>query len=221
MLPEISRRCRSCGAAVRAGARFCPQCGQVMSEEPAASASAAPETREVESPAEAAPAREVAQTRDWTPPTKEFAAFAQLFDGAGESQADSAARPKPEQVAGPPAEPSGAMPPRVAVVETRVEETTPAFTAEGSDGLGAGAEVEPRRDVDEAIQAGAPDTSDARGRVARVREGTRARVGRMRDEAIVVLEETPDDSGLRFVVAAAALFVLFVVLLFLSTTVLR
>src|SRR5438874_662304 len=30
MLPEISRRCTSCGGAVRAGARFCPQCGKVM-----------------------------------------------------------------------------------------------------------------------------------------------------------------------------------------------
>jgi hypothetical protein len=62
---------------------------------------------------------------------------------------------------------------------------------------------------------------DVRGRVARVREGTRARVEKMRDEAIVVLEETPDDSGLRFVLAAAALFGVFLLLLFLSTTVLR
>ncbi|HEX8119282.1 MAG TPA: hypothetical protein VF521_18535, partial [Pyrinomonadaceae bacterium] len=69
---------------------------------------------------------------------------------------------------------------------------------------------------DEAGRAGA-----LRDRVARVREGTKARVGRMREEAIVVLEEKPDDSGLRFVLAAAALFVLFLVLLFLSTTVLR
>jgi hypothetical protein len=43
----------------------------------------------------------------------------------------------------------------------------------------------------------------------------------MRDEAIVVLEEAPDDPGLRFVLAAAALFVVFLVLLFLSTTLLR
>jgi hypothetical protein len=43
----------------------------------------------------------------------------------------------------------------------------------------------------------------------------------VREEAIVVLEETPDDSGLRFVLAAAALFVVFLLLLFLSITVLR
>jgi hypothetical protein len=218
MLPEISRRCRSCGAAVRAGARFCPQCGQVMGDEPPAATQAAPETHEAESPAEAAPAR------DWVPPTKEFAVFAQSFDGvrqgAGESSPppESAARPQPEQAAGPPAEPLRATTPHVAVETPRAEETTPAFTGGGPDGVGAGAEAEARREAEAEALAGA---SDARGRVARVREGTRARVGRMRDEAIVVLEETPDDSGLRFVVAAAALFVVFVVLLFLSTTVLR
>lgn len=188
-----------------------------MGEEP--DAPAAPEMREVESPAEVESPVEAAPAREWTPPTKEFAAFSQSFDGArqgaGESPSDPAARPQPGQVAGPPAEPSGAPPPSVVVVTPRAEET-PAVT--GSDGVGVGAEFETRRDGDVAAQAGA---SDARGRVARVREGTRARVERMRDEAIVVLEETPDDSGLRFVVAAAALFVVFVVLLFLSTTVFR
>ena len=195
-----------------------------MGDEPAASASDAPEAREVESPAEAAPARESAGTREWTPPTKEFAVFSQSFDGAGgrqgagESPADSAARPQPEHLARPTAEPSGApTSPHVAFETPRTEET-PADAVEGTGGVGAGAESEAGLDPDAAAEAGA---SDARGRVARVREGTRARVGRMRDEAIVVLEETPDDSGLRFVVAAAALFVVFVVLLFLSTTVLR
>src|SRR5947207_13871580 len=34
MEPEIARRCMTCGAAVRGRARFCPQCGQDMSEAP-------------------------------------------------------------------------------------------------------------------------------------------------------------------------------------------
>ncbi|HEX8189319.1 MAG TPA: hypothetical protein VF586_13265, partial [Pyrinomonadaceae bacterium] len=125
---------------------------------------------------------------EWTPPTKEFAAFVQ-----------SPGVPLPA-----PAEPT----PAAHVVEEV-----------GSEAAAAGAPGPPEeeaREGDEAVRAGEP-----RGRVARVREGTRARVGRMREEAIVVLEETPDDPGLRFVIAAAALFVLFVVLLFLSTTVLR
>ncbi|HWS53872.1 MAG TPA: hypothetical protein VN228_07090, partial [Pyrinomonadaceae bacterium] len=56
---------------------------------------------------------------------------------------------------------------------------------------------------------------------ARVRETVMPRVERMRDEAMVVLEESPDDSGLRFVVIAVALFALFLLFLLLSTTVLR
>ncbi len=45
-LPEISRRCLACGAAVRAGARFCPQCGKPMSHEGASASSAMRETLE-------------------------------------------------------------------------------------------------------------------------------------------------------------------------------
>ena len=38
--PEISRRCRACGASVRARAAFCPQCGRSLGENDAPSASA-------------------------------------------------------------------------------------------------------------------------------------------------------------------------------------
>jgi hypothetical protein len=69
--------------------------------------------------------------------------------------------------------------------------------------------------------AAAGAAEGARWRALRVKEQTRARVERMRDEALVVLEETPDDSGLRFVLVAAALFFLFLLFLFLSTSVLR
>ncbi|HEV7890500.1 MAG TPA: hypothetical protein VGP08_07670 [Pyrinomonadaceae bacterium] len=119
----------------------------------------------------------------------------------------------------------------------------------GNEGLGDGARVvvperEARRAAPETgevtspyAQAATPQpvqTEDAaaaeekRGRVARVREGTRARVEntrarveRVKGDALFALEETPDDSGLRFVAVAAALFVLFVLFLFLSVTVLR
>jgi hypothetical protein len=50
-----------------------------------------------------------------------------------------------------------------------------------------------------------------------VKENIMPRVGRMRDEALVVLEETPDDAGLRFVAVAVVVFLLFLLLLFLST----
>lgn len=181
-LPEISRRCLTCGAAVRAGSRFCHQCGKVLDAE-----AAPPESEGLEVEAAVPPAK------DWTPPTKEFAAF-ESSTGAVESQASSPAHtPVVPALSVVESEPE---PPVVSAPESREEEALAAAEEEGRAG-------------------------DLRGRVARVREGTRARVGRMREEAIVVLEETPDDSGLRFVLAAAALFVVFVVLLFLSTTVFR
>ena len=198
-LPEISRRCLACGAAVRAGSRFCAQCGNVLEAEARpgeglgdeAARASVPATGEW-SPQEQAAALEeqpTPTTKDWTPPTKEFAVFEQSTGLVGPPPAHKpvVAAPLDEEVG-----------PEVP------ESVEPELSAEAADEAG------------EAGRAG-----DLRGRVARVREGTRARVGRMREEAIVVLEETPDDSGLRFVLAAAALFGLSLVLLFLSTTVLR
>jgi hypothetical protein len=137
-------------------------------------------------------AEESPRAEDWTPPTNEFAAFEQTPAAAG-ARAESA---EPLPVAAAPADVEVGPGAPVASAPESLEEAMP--------------------EPEDAGRAG-----DVRGRVARVREGTRARVGRMREEAIVVLEETPDDSGLRFVLAAAALFVGTLVLLFLSTTILR
>src|SRR5947209_9513984 len=52
MLPEISRRCMSCGAAVRAGARFCPQCGKVMAGAESRPSAATTESRAAQSSVE-------------------------------------------------------------------------------------------------------------------------------------------------------------------------
>ena len=212
-LPEISRRCLSCGAAVRAGARFCPQCGELMDAGAPATAGqevTAPEMREVETPHADGPAREVESPREWTLPTKEYAAFVQSVEGAA-----------PGAQAGETS--VGAQPQRAESPVPRAEDTT--HRAEDNSSFGAPPPLEAPRsyvaaEADERVD-GEALAGDVRGRVARVREGTRARVEKMRDEAIVVLEETPDDSGLRFVLAAAALFVVFLVLLFLSITVLR
>ena len=205
MQPEISRRCLSCGAAVRAGSRFCPHCGKPLEAE-----AAVPETREAEAVREAsapptneraapatetAPAREPPPTKDWTPPTKEFTVFEQPSGGDGGRAAEHAADIGAVHAAGG-------------------EVGAPVAYEPQPPGEARRAGVDPGDAAGAAAEAG-------RGRVARVREGTRARVERMREEAIVVLEETPDDSGLRFVIVAAALFVVFLVLLFLSTTILR
>ena len=239
MLPEISRRCTSCGAAVRAGARFCPQCGKTMAGAEArpgagganddaarASDNAAPVTRDAEAPGE------------WAKPTREFSAFV-------ESLADEA----PRRGEGPRAdlhEGATAFAP-----DAREGGASRATNAAGADDAVNAGNVLNAGDVANSVNyanagdyASAGDVArsgdfagaggvesvgddarvaadDRRGRVARVREGARTRVGRMRDDALVVLEETPDDSGLRFVVVAAVLFVLFLFFLFLSTTVLR
>jgi hypothetical protein len=233
MQPEISRRCRSCGAAVRAGARFCPQCGVLVEAEAAqasndagarsdaarsvvdgdeGAARAESGTRErAESiprgPAESgvaetrgAETHETASPREWTPPTKEFSAFVDALEVGGareglEARDGSAAEAQGAFAQKPPGGDAGAAPSHVAVDVPRV-----------AADAGAAEEVA---------------SAETRGRGARMREGARARVGKMREEALVVLEETPDDSGLRFVIAAAALFLVFLFILFLSTTVLR
>ena len=52
-----------------------------------------------------------------------------------------------------------------------------------------------------------------------VKESIAPHVERVRDRSIVMLEEAPDDSGLRFVIIAAVLFALFIFLLVLSTVI--
>src|SRR5687768_18544411 len=64
--PEISRRCLSCGASVRALARFCPQCGATM-KEGATPAPAAKQTADADRAAAAsehAPAPEAPSRRE-------------------------------------------------------------------------------------------------------------------------------------------------------------
>ena len=203
-LPEISRRCVSCGAAVRAGARFCPHCGQPATAEggtPGVTAGAdasgqraraeadAPVTRDADAPSAAAPT-----TRDVYVPSREREA------PAGPTAAEERAG------VGPTA--SGF-------------EAGDGLSGRGDGLLSTGGGEAGAGDAAADADAAAVAEVEKRGRVARVREVTRERVGRVRDEALVALEETPDDSGLRFVVAAVVLFLLFAFLLFLSVTVLR
>jgi hypothetical protein len=151
--------------------------------------------------------------REWTPPTKEFSAFVGSTGGGASGSPDDGAR----------ADSRGTRETAAVEVPAAVTQAVEARDVEPppADELPPEAAGElPAADADEGVAAWA-SADEARGRVARVREGTRARVGKMRDEALVVLEEPPDDSGLSFVLTAAALFVVFLVILFLSTTVLR
>jgi hypothetical protein len=60
----------------------------------------------------------------------------------------------------------------------------------------------------------------AAARVRGVADTLKPRVGKLREEALVVFDETPDDSGLRFVVIACGLFLVFLVFLLVSLYVL-
>jgi hypothetical protein len=210
-LPEISRRCLSCGAAVRAGARFCQQCGKAVGDENSsavaqaaegvgqssngddisnANEASAPTTRDAEAP------------REWVAPTREFSAFVEKleFDNPRGETASSAASD----------EASASAP----VMDARddVAKTTP---------ITRPAETVAVDNAAVAANDASVAAEDGRSRVAQVREGTRVRAERIRNDARVALAVTADDAGLRFVVVAVAVFVLFLFFLFLSTTVLR
>ena len=215
MLPEISRRCVSCGAAVRASARFCPQCGQGMSDADAGRAgvssdsAAAAAPREPESPSAQAPStRDVQVSADGEPPPAR-AADATMRDAEpqrfGGNDGARVVVPEPEA--------------RRAVPETG--EAASPYAPSPAPRAQAATPVPSQTEEDAASE-------ERRGRVARVREGTRARVEntrarveRVKDDALVALEDTPDDSGVRFVAVAVVLFVLFLAFLLLSVTVLR
>jgi predicted nucleic acid-binding Zn-ribbon protein len=237
-LPEISHRCVSCGAAVRAGARFCPQCGNAVfegaSRTDAASASPedpTPTTRDAELPrASAPPAREVyaaaSESESSTQTPRAAGASVQSDEShalSSESHArgaessvlgaESPARGRESSVSG-----DGA---RVVVPQTDARRAVPDTGDLVSPYASATAQQRSRPEDGAASE-------ERRGRVARVREeartrveNTRARVERVKGDALVALEETPDDSGLRFVGVAVFLFVLFLLFLFLSVTVLR
>jgi hypothetical protein len=166
--------------------------------------------------------REAEAAREWTPPKREFSAFVQSLESgeprAGTEKLDVAVPPT-----GSASEVSGSLAPGQTGVDAG--DASPVTGGESPATRAASPTAAAPRvtgEVPGVAAAGADSAEDVRARVARAREGTtRARVGKMREEALGVLEETPDDSGLRFVVAAAALFLVFLFLLFLSTTVLR
>jgi hypothetical protein len=109
-------------------------------------------------------------------------------------------------------------------VEAGARETEAVADTSAAGGAATVADASAATESAPAADAAATESAadaERRGRVARARKATRERVGRVRDEALVALEETPDDAGLRFVVAAVALFLVFAFLLVLSLTILR
>jgi hypothetical protein len=221
MQPEISRRCLVCGASVRAGAQFCSQCGKRLGERGGAGAEspdARPDERAGEAPsaddasrgeverafetwrsAEHVAAEEAPRARGAEPAT---------VDDAGVAAADDAARPSATGGNARPPVTRGAAPPptrEVLMAETRAAEPPPRDV--GAAGAAPGAKL-----------AGAVGATRKRA-ASVVKESIAPRVERVRDRSIVMLEEAPDDSGLRFVLIAVVLFALFIFLLVLNTVI--
>jgi hypothetical protein len=223
-LPEISRRCLACGASVRAGARFCPQCGHNLLAEGEAegsedargaqAADVAGALKEEPRPAPATRPGTEPAPREEPPPPRATREVEKRAREASPATRDAFATVRDVN---PPA--GDAVPPtRETSSFTFAGDAREAPDAVGGAHAHAGelADAGPRVYAETAGTAGR-----SRRAAARVKETVMPRVEKMRDEALVRIEETPDDSGLRFVVISVVLFGLFLLFLLLSTTVLR
>ena len=203
MQPEISHRCVSCGAAVRAGARFCPQCGQGFDDDTGKEHARAAKSEGAFSSRESG-ARQAAMTSSRS--RRGCSASLAGEDASPKTLTMEAGRDAGSQMRDvyQPALEEGRAAERESV-EARGSAVGAATSSQGASGTGQG------------TTRAARVREEARARV----ENTKVRAAKMRDEALVALEETPDDSGLRFVVVAVVLFLLFLIFLFFSTSILR
>lgn len=182
MIPEISRRCRGCGASVRAGASFCPQCGGAMTSEPPVTGRGP----------------------------------------VGETPPDYEAAPPPPAGWTPEAD-VGDAPRWPAPIIVKLDEPEP-FARHGG---ASGGEVAPggnssngpprAQDVSDLVATGREALPKRRRPVTVVEENLRPRVEKLREASIVMLDEAPNDSGLRFILIGVALFLLFLLFLYVST----
>ena len=200
--PEIARRCLNCGASVRGRAHFCPQCGRPMGEETA---------REREA---------VAAERVAHPLAEEAERVAVSLSG------------RLSDVPAPAAESSSDNHTQSPILDLEEDAARPpAVTPEAAAGAAsatAGAPPEAVLDLDQ-VRAGdgaAARSTGPRGGVrgraaglgASVGETLKPRVERLREASSVVIDEAADDPGVRFIVIAVVLFLLFLLLWLLSFT---
>ena len=234
MLPEISRRCLSCGAAVRGGARFCPQCGKLMEAEASAPAEAA-RADEGATSAGTPPAADVAPAaadeirleeswRDWEQSVGAHAEAAEVKTPVREQSREEISSESLEVGGGESRGAAGETPAPPTQPLLRPQSTPPAPSVvqrEGhDDGQGAeGAAQVAAAAVGDAGSLARPRSAEKGRRAAAVKESLRPRVERVRDASMGVLEDAAEDSGLRFVLIALALFAVFLVFLFINNLV--
>jgi hypothetical protein len=201
MEPEISRRCRVCGASVRSRAGFCPQCGAPVNPEEANQAPAEELSETMASQGEealAAIAPDMALTAsDTAQPMAQTEAVA-LPVVTDEHVATDENMATTEHVA------MAETDAQVDAVTGDAESVASAGSAEAGS-AGASADAQPTRR--HRVKVAARDAME--GKIA-------PRVEKLRQASTVVLDEAADDPGLRFVLVAAVLILLSLGLLLLS-----
>ncbi|HSV33400.1 MAG TPA: zinc-ribbon domain-containing protein [Pyrinomonadaceae bacterium] len=186
--PEISKRCLSCGASVRAQAMFCPECGQPLSQAGNLEKTVASDAGVV-SPEPEPGSQKNNETQSLA--ESDIAAIA-TSSGAETAGADSSSQRSAERAS----QDSGNSGQR--------RETAPKETV-------ASATLERHR------TAKARETLHRASTVAKeALEDNVKRVEKIRQVSSVVLEEAHYDPSLRFVLVALAVFLIFVILLVLS-----
>lgn len=190
--PEIARRCPSCGASIRAGGAFCPQCGKPVSEQKVDSG---PREESVE-------AAEVLGAAETVSEDQSLVATIELVNpqaATGQAATGQSPTAQAETVPLQSLATQGEMP----VVEPARERAMAAVPAQSplapKSGSGVRAAVGRARAARDLIEGD-------------VLQG----VGKLREISTVVLDEASYDPSLRFVLVAAGLFILFLIILFLS-----
>ena len=185
--PEIARRCQACGASIREAASFCPQCGEVLAPQ---DLEGKPTTSVVTTPLVAlAPGDDEANAIGQTEPGEEKLETNDPGDTPPQKAPGKAAIGKVREA------PVGKA--RKATVG-KVREATAAKVRDAPVGK-----------VREKIQRGVTLARDVEGDVIN-------RVQKVRQMSGVVLDEAGYDPSLRFVLVAAALFLLFLLVLVLN-----
>ncbi|MFN2597051.1 MAG: hypothetical protein ABR563_07690 [Pyrinomonadaceae bacterium] len=208
MEPEIARRCLACGAAVRGAARFCPQCGQPLAHgaraageggagataERANAASAQPTTRAPLADEAARVAAQISGRLDARPADVRDANAPAADENAPAADENAS----PSVVSAPPpvqSSPSSPTPPP--------GEPPPAADVRAAQPFGG-------------VRAAGRVRERAAAVGAVVGETLRPRAEKLRERSVVVLDEAADDPGVRYVVVAAALTVVALILFALS-----
>ena len=177
--PEISRRCRFCGASIRVRGFFCPQCGNATSEQPTGSAGEerSPETEEVMVPP------------DTVPMDLSRLPIADVSNRTASGNAETVPLyPLPVM-----SEASGTPPADTETVSAPQPTSIPA-----------------------AVETDLPVTGARPRSMSQVPADVKRGLGKVRELSTVMLDEAAYDPSARFVLVAAVLFILFLIILILS-----